>query len=156
MNNMRTRNLVAAIVLLLLSIVYGYLTANLPTRAIENTTQPSFFPWIIVVCAALLLLSLFAQGLKVGADDSVVASLGVPRIRLICGLVLSVVYLAALPNLGFPASNIPLFAGLMMLYGERRPLWIIGGSVVATMILFYLFREIFQILLPSGILEGLL
>ena len=156
MSNMRTRNFVAAIVLLLLSIVYGYLTANLTTRAIENTTQPSFFPWLIVACAALLSLSLFAQGLLAGAGDSLVAPLGVPRKRLIYGLVLSVVYLAALPSLGFPAANLPLFAGLMMLYGERRPFWIIGGSVVVTMVLFYLFREVFQILLPAGILEGLL
>lgn len=153
---MRKRNLSASIILLLVCAGYAYLTAHLPTRAIENTTQPSFFPWVIITCMSLLSLSLLVQGILPARHDTVPAALNVPAKRLIYGFGLSVVYLAALPALGFAAANVPLFAGLMMLYGERRPAWIIGGSLIVSIIVFYLFREVFQILLPAGILEGIL
>ena len=38
---MDKRNLVAGLVLLAVGIGYGLLTARLPTRAFENTTEPS-------------------------------------------------------------------------------------------------------------------
>ncbi|MFP6710300.1 MAG: tripartite tricarboxylate transporter TctB family protein [Rhodospirillales bacterium] len=156
MSNMRTRNLIAAIVLLFLCAGYAYLTAHLPTRAIENTTQPSFFPWVITFCLAVLSLFLLAQGLLPIVSTKTPAGVDVPAKRLVFGLILSIAYLIALPILGFAGANIPLFAGLMMLYGERRPIWIIGGSVLISLFVFYLFREGFQILLPAGILDGIL
>ncbi|HJO86588.1 MAG TPA: tripartite tricarboxylate transporter TctB family protein, partial [Rhodospirillales bacterium] len=69
---------------------------------------------------------------------------------------LSVAYFVALPLLGFVVANIMFFAGLMYLYGERRPLWIAAGSILISLIVFFLFREVFQILLPSGILQSVL
>ncbi len=155
MNNMRSRNLISGIILLTLCAGYAYLTANLPTRAIENTTQPSFFPWVITVFLAVLSISLLVQGLLPAFNAKASTTFDVPSKRLLYGFVLSVIYLAALPTLGFLAANIPFFAGLMYLYGERRPLWIVGGSIAITVALFFIFREAFQILLPSGILEGL-
>lgn len=156
MSNMRTRNLIAAVFLLLLSAGYAYLTANLATRAIENTTQPSFFPWVITVCLTLLSLALLAQAFWPSISSQTPKAIGVPMKRLGLGLVLSLAYLIMLPTLGFAGANIPLFAGLMYLYGERRPLRIIAGSVIISLVVFYLFREAFQILLPAGILEGIL
>tara|TARA_B100000315_G_scaffold260594_1_gene323284 strand:+ start:5402 stop:5875 length:474 start_codon:yes stop_codon:yes gene_type:complete len=156
MSNMRTRNLIAAIILLLLCAGYAYLTANLPTRAIENTTQPSFFPWVVTVCMAVLSLALLAQGLLPLVSQQAPKAFDVPAKRLIYGLILSVAYFILLPTLGFLAANIPFFAGLMYLYGERRPLLIAAGSILISLVIFYLFREGFQILLPSGILQGVM
>ncbi|MBT7953752.1 MAG: tripartite tricarboxylate transporter TctB family protein [Rhodospirillaceae bacterium] len=156
MSNMRRRNLIAAIILLLLCAGYAYLTANLPTRAIENTTQPSFFPWVVTVIMAVLSLGLLAQAFLPTISSDTPKTFDVPAKRLIYGLVLSVAYFVSLPTLGFVAANIPFFAGLMYLYGERRPLWIAAGSILISLIVFFLFREVFQILLPSGILQGVL
>ena len=50
MGGMRKRNLTAGAVLIVLGVVFAYLTSQLPTRAIENATQPSFFPWVITAC----------------------------------------------------------------------------------------------------------
>jgi hypothetical protein len=152
MQGMRKRNLLAAIVLIALGVIYGVLTSNLPTRNIENATGPSFFPWIITVCFLSLSIVLLIQGILPMVSDIAPTASGVPRYRYLSALVVALVYLAVLPELGFIVASIPLYAALMWLYGERRPLWIIGGSVIVTVTTFFLFRDIFQIRLPSGIL----
>ncbi len=152
---MRTRNLIAAIILLALGAGYGFLTATLPTRAIENATQPSFFPTVIVVLFLTLSAILLFQGIFSTASDSVPEAMKIPRSKYVIGFVGFVVYLALLPILGFIVANIMIFAILMALYGERRPVWIVGGSVLVSAAMFFLFREVFQIRLPGGILEFL-
>jgi putative tricarboxylic transport membrane protein len=156
MSSMRTRNLIAGVILLLLSIGYGYMTAHLPTRAIENTTQPSFFPWVVATCLVILSVSLLAQSLLPIAKNNVPNSLGVTGKRLGTALILALAYLTALPLAGFVAANVPLFAGLMILYGERRPVRIGVGSIVISIIVFYIFRELFQIRLPAGVLDSVI
>lgn len=156
MGSMRTRNLIAATLLLAFCAGYGYLTANLPTRAIENTTQPSFFPWVVTIILTVLSLSLLIQGVfNIGSDESAKEN-EFPVRRSLIGLIIFILYLALLPYLGFIVANIPLFAALMMLYGERRPIWIGGGSIIITLVIFFLFREGFQIRLPAGILDGMI
>ena len=149
---MRKRNLIAGVVMLLVCAGYAYLTANLPTRAIENSTQPSFFPWVIVIFLTGLTFLLLIQVAASGKQPNIERKNQVPVKRLIYGLLLSLAYLFALPKLGFVAANIPLFGGLMYLYGERRPIWIGLGSIIICVIVFLVFRKIFQIILPVGIL----
>ena len=155
MTNMRTRNLLASIFLLFLCGGYAYLTANLPTRAIENSTQPSFFPWIIVIFLTGLTILLLIQVTVSGKQPKIKRTHQLPVKRLIYGLLLSLAYLFALPKLGFVAANIPLFGGLMYLYGERSPLWIGLGSVIISVTFFLIFRQIFQIILPVGVLGNI-
>ena len=152
---MRKRNLIAGVVMLLVCAGYAYLTANLPTRAIENSTQPSFFPWVIVIFLTGLTFLLLIQVAASGKQPNIERKNQVPVRRLIYGLLLSLAYLFALPKLGFVAANIPLFGGLMYLYGERRPLWIGLGSIIISVIVFLVFRQIFQIILPVGALGNI-
>ena len=153
---MRTRNLVASVILILFCTGYAYLTANLATRAIENTTQPSFFPWVIAVCLFSLSLALFIQSNIKSFKPPTPRKLDVPFIRSILALGLSVIYLILLPRLGFIVANIMLFMGLMYLYGERQIIKLSVLSFAVSIIIFYIFREIFQIRLPSGILMGII
>jgi len=78
-----------------------------------------------------------------------------PNIRIIFALILSIIYMIILPILGFLIANLILVSGLMYLYGERRIFNILINSFVISTVIFYLFREVFQILLPAGILEGI-
>lgn len=154
---MRTRNIIAAIILLALGAGYAVLTAGLPTRNIENTTEPSFFPWVIVVCLLVLSAALLIQGLRMPAAGAPAAdSTEISRSIYLWGFLAFVIYLALLPYLGFIAANIPFFAVLMVLYGERRPVRVVGGSVAISLALFFLFREVFLIRLPAGILSGVI
>ena len=153
---MRVRNLIASLCLLLFCAGYAYLTANLATRAIENTTQPSFFPWVITACLTVLSLCLFIQAFIPSVDHRVPRAIGIPRKRLTLALILAIIYLALLPTLGFVVANILLFSGLMLLYGERKLKKNLISSALFSSIIFYIFREIFQIRLPAGILESIL
>ncbi len=66
------------------------------------------------------------------------------------GLISFLLFLGLLPYLGFLLGGIPFFAALMVISGERRPLWIAFFSIVIPVTLFFLFREGFLILLPQG------
>ena len=148
------RNIVAAIVLILVGIGYSVLTSNLPTREIEQTTEPSFFPWVVTVCLLALSIALLAQALRGGTAYENLVAFG-PEVgagRYLAGFVAFAVYLVLLPNLGFVAANVPFFVVLMAIYGERRPVWLTVGSVGVSLVLFFLFRELFQIRLPAGVL----
>ncbi len=155
MTGMQKRNLFAALVLITICIIYGILTTQLPTRAIDNTTEPSFFPSVIAVCLFSLSISLLIQAIfSLGPDEIPDIPKVLPsRIYIFIGTF--ILYLALLPSLGFIAANIPFFAVLMVLYGERRPLCIILFSVTICVVIFYLFRDVFQIILPAGILGDL-
>ena len=83
MSNMRKRNLIAGVVMLLVCAGYAYLTANLPTRAIENSTQPSFFPWVIVIFLTGLTFLLLIQVAASGKQPNIERKNQVPVKRLI-------------------------------------------------------------------------
>ena len=155
---MARRNILAAIVLILLGIGYGALAARLPTRQIDQTTEPSFFPFVVAACLLALSITLLIQGFWRRASEAATAATPLPRDgrgRTLAAFGLAVAYLALLPSLGFLVANMPFFAGLMILFGERRPIWIVVGASGVPVVLFYLFREVFQILLTAGVLVGL-
>jgi putative tricarboxylic transport membrane protein len=156
MEAMRKRNLISAAVLIAFGIGYAVLAVQLPTRNIENATGPSFFPVVVVTCFLILAAALLIQAMRGTASLGSVPAL--PKISLgKYGIALSaaVIYLVALPALGFIAANIPLFAALMLLYGEKRPVWVAAGSIGISLAVFFVFRDVFQIQLPPGILGGL-
>ncbi|MAI11837.1 MAG: hypothetical protein CBD27_07465 [Rhodospirillaceae bacterium TMED167] len=153
---MRKRNTISGIFLLALTIGYGVMTANLPTRAIEDSTQPSFFPWVVTVCLLILSLLLLLQGVLPIASIQAPAPINVKKWKIFSALISVIVYLVALPQLGFVVANIVLFGALMLLYGERRPVPLISGSILVPIAIFLIFRDLFQIRLPSGILGGII
>lgn len=154
---MKQRNLIAALVLLALSGGYAYMTANLPARGIENMTEPSFFPWIVTAMLLTLTSILLVQSLLPGQAAAVTWSLSAAaRSKVARALGLFAVYVAVLPPLGFLLASIPFFGGMMAVYGERRPLWLVLGSIGVAVGLFYLFRLVFNIYLPAGVLKGMI
>lgn len=153
---MRRRNIVAALVLIALGIGYGYLTAGLPKRSLPNTPDPSFFPWIITGSLLLLAVILLVQGLAAPRTRSDEAPGAAPLRAPAVFLAAFVVYVAALPYTGFLVASVPFFAALMALYGERRWPVIAAASLVAPVLLVVLFRNVFQVPLPPGLLAGVL
>ena len=153
---MRSRNIVAAIVLIVVGLGYGYLTAGLPKRSLPNTPDPSFFPWLIAVSLLVLAVALLTRGLLerggVRRADDAAGGLRAPAVFL----TLFVAYVAVLPLAGFVLASVPFFAALMWLYGERRRVWIGASSVALPLILVIVFRNGLKIPLPTGVLAGLL
>ncbi len=160
---MRRTNIVAATVLIVCGLIYGYLTSRLPARSLPHTPDPSFFPWIVTVVVLALSTVLLIQGLTAEREAPAPASAPAPdlteRRRAVMpgvwALAAFVVYLAALPGLGFLIATAPFFTALMVLYGERRPLRVGLGAIAMTALLYVLFRHGFSVFLPRGLLAGI-
>jgi len=152
---MRNKNISAAIVLILFGILYGFLTANLPARSLPNTPSPAFFPWIITVIILVLSVWLLLRGLR---QPSVASEpIDAAKLRLAAtAMMLFLLYLVAMPVLGFVLATCPFFAAMMMLYGEKRPIWIGTGAIGFTAVLYIIFRHGFNVFLPPGLLRGII
>ncbi len=155
---MRRRNIIAGLVLVAAGLGYGLLTLRLPTRTLPYTPDPSFFPWIntglILVLAAALLVRAVLSPRVADKPDGTAARGRERAAALTLGAFLA--YLLALPVVGFLLATIPFFAVLMLLLGERRPIWVITGSVAVPLMLFVVFRLGFGIILPRGLMSAVL
>ncbi len=150
------RKIAAGIVLLLVSVGYGYLTSGLPKRTLPDTPDPAFMPWINTVALGVLTLLLIWEGIREApAAPSGVSVRGSakPATLFIAAFFL---FILLLPYLGFVFAGMPFFAALMLLFGERRPFWLLAGSIGGPVILFAIFRYGFNIILPRGVMGGII
>ena len=147
---MEQRNIVVALVLIATAAGYGIVAAGLPDRAVPNTPGPSFFPWLITILVGGLSAILLWQGVRALPRSGFRVDLGGIDRKAALTLVLFATYLGLLPLAGFLLASIPFTAGLILLYGGRKPAVVLAGSVGMPVLLYYLFREVFSILLPTG------
>lgn len=61
--SMSLKNVIGAILLLIVGLTYGYLGTQLPDRGIPNVPGPSFFPKVVALLIVLLAISLLIKGL---------------------------------------------------------------------------------------------
>lgn len=74
------------------------------------------------------------------------------RVILLVGA--TVLYIAALPWFGFLISTGAVIAATSVLYGNRRPVSIIGAMIVIPVVLLLFFEKYMIVLLPSARLFG--
>ena len=143
------RDLLAGALLLVFGIGYGLLTLALPNRSLPNTPGPALFPTIISSGLILLSIALIVQSVR--SDDAgktIDAFFDRARSLALIGFL---VFIVILPYVGFVVSSIPFFAGMMWLYGERRFVVVAVSALLVPLLLYYVFRFGFQVLLPVGI-----
>ena len=147
---MSIKNIVAGILLAIIGISFGLLSSNLPDRAAINVPGPDFFPMLISVIMVFLAISLLLQGIvelsRTGLQDS---KLTIP-IKAIVILVVIASYIYLLPYIGFLFGGLLFFPIIMFMSGSKKWLHIAICTTVIPLILFYLFRVGFQILLPHA------
>lgn len=157
---MRRRNIIAAAVLIVCGLIYGYLALGLPERSLPNTPGPSFFPYVVTVFLLALSIALLVQALRSdddgigGVSERAVARHDQRRLGF-WALLAILLYIVLLPILGFIIATLPFFAVMMVFFGERRPLIVVIGAVAATGILYSIFRHGFGVFLPRGLLTGI-
>ena len=71
-------------------------------------------------------------------------------------LAIFLVFLIALPYLGFILAAVPFVAVFMRFYGEQRKKVLFAGALVIPVFLYLLFRHGFGVMLPRGLLAGLI
>ena len=149
--SMGHRNLAAGIVLLAAGIGYGFATGQLPDRTLPDTPGPAFFPWLIALGLIGLSAVLIIQGLiAVRQRGEEFSGYRLPG-RGWLALGGFAAYLLLLPYAGFVFASVPFCGGLVVLYGERRPVIALAAAILIPVLLFLVFSSGFQVLLPRGV-----
>lgn len=149
--SMGHRNLAAGLALLAAGIGYGFATGQLPDRTLPDTPGPAFFPWLIAFGLIGLSAALIVQGLiAIRQRGKEVSGYRLPA-RGWLALGGFAAYLLLLPYAGFVPASVPFCGGLVVLYGERRPVIALTAAILIPVLLFLLFSTGFQVLLPGGV-----
>ena len=143
------RDFLAGTLLLIVSLGYGVLTLVLPNRSLPNTPGPALFPTIISGGLIFLSIALVIQSIRSDETARTIGA-GFERARSFA-LIGFLVFIVLLSYAGFVVSSIPFFAGMMWLYGERRVVVVAVSALFVPLLLYYVFRFGFQVLLPVGI-----
>ena len=111
-------------------------------------------PWLIAAVTGILSIALIAQGslglLRSPPSPEQMKSQSFDH-RAVLLLVAIAAFAVAIPYAGFVYAGIPFFACAMLLYGARQPLVIIGASITVPVLLQFVFRNVFSIILPAGV-----
>lgn len=154
---MGQKNIIAGVVLILISLTFGYLTSQLPQRTVGGDPGITFFPWIIALSVLVLSIAMTIQGwliIRQGeAQGETEKTWQRPPIRVIAMIVLYVVFIALLPYLGFLVASVPFFTILMYLYGGRHKVLLTLAGPCIPIAIYFLFRHAFLIPLPKATLE---
>jgi hypothetical protein len=146
---------IASLLFILLALGYGYFAAGLPTETISGEPSAALFPLILTFLLLGLSLALLLQEVRNKAAVKIIFRITPQMMKTAAGLLVVITYLKAIPYLGFIIPSMIFFALLMGMGGERRLTRIILFSLLLPLVLFYLFREVFQIPIPQwGIFQG--
>lgn len=124
----------------------------------SGLSTPGVFPMLaagtMVVSALFILVHTLRLPKPVQAAGSALGRFvrDVVPLRLVAVLGLILLYLAAMPWLGFlVSSGIFLFAAFCLLW-RRSPLFSLAVTVLCLAAIFVIFRLVFQVVLPQGTL----
>lgn len=147
---MASRDIIAAVGLLIFSGLYVWATFHIPDRSIPNTPGPSFFPFVIISIVVALAMALLVKGIAtlMVSEQRSTGSSNARSPFLMLGAF--IVFLVCLPWVGFLIASVVFFAVLMVLYGSRSPIKIVLWSMALPTALYLVFTEIFQVILPTG------
>lgn len=143
MGRVLSERAVVSVVLLLIGAGLMLSTFGLQFADLGGAFSPMFFPRIVLMMWVALAL------LNVAAD--VMAQGGSKPIRLATVAAISVgfvVYVIALPKLGFFFASVPLALGMLWVLEVRSPLALIGIAVGVPGALVMLFNHILTMPLP--------
>lgn len=137
--------------MLMLVASIGLLWSAYGISGFESLSAPGTVPMattaVMVICAAIILL----RDLRLPrVEGETLAKDILPR-RVIAFALMLVAYAVLLKPLGFlPTSTLFLFAAIKLL-GKRNWFWTVGFSVVMVVLTWVVFRIVFTVLMPPGI-----
>lgn len=127
---------------------------------LEGPSEPGVFPSLASAAMIVASLLVLRRTLAAAAPERTgplawLAAIVPPRLAILAAFV--GLYIAAMPSLGFmAASAVFLFASFWLLW-RRGPLWAAALTAGSLGVIWLVFREVFQVLLPRGtLLPGLL
>ncbi|MGD9552357.1 MAG: tripartite tricarboxylate transporter TctB family protein [Candidatus Caldatribacteriota bacterium] len=149
---MGKKEIILSIILIIISIVVFTLTFQFPHQTVA--LAPTAFPRFISVSLIVLSLVLLMQGIKgITKNTSLQKKEKLKTnnsfiFKLILLISLAFLYTRFIAKIGFLYATPPFIAGNMLLFKEKRVIWILAVSITTTILLYYLFRMVFKIPLP--------
>ena len=154
MINLKTADIISAIIGLLLSAYVWIASASFPQDVVMKI-GPDFFPRIIAVAMAIASLFLLVQTLTNKTPEEAVQTLNLKDagiLRALAFLILAVVYVSVMDFLGFIISTIICLLVAMYILKLRNLKNMVLVSLGTAMGVYFAFASILGIQLPSGLL----
>jgi putative tricarboxylic transport membrane protein len=152
---MGKKEIIIGVFLLILSAVFYVLTYQFPHQTLAFS--PRIFPRFASACLFIISSVFLIQGI-IAVRRSSREKRSTPSIdkalhkaflmRLSLGILVGYAYTRLLPITGYVVATPPFIAGIMLVFNEKRWLKIIATSIIATGLLYILFRIIFRVPLP--------
>jgi len=148
---MGKKDIFLSIIFIVISITIYILTYQFPQQTVA--LSPKVFPRFVSTCLFILSITLLIQGIagvKKNSEQKKVQPMfyKVFILRLLLMILLAFFYTRILPLIGYVLATPPFVAGAMLLFNEKRGIWIIAVSIITTALLYILFRIVFKIPLP--------
>jgi len=148
---MGKKEILLSIFFMIISMTVYVLTYQFPKQTVA--LSPKVFPQFVSACLFILSLVLLIQGItgvkKESEQKKVKLALNnIFLLKMLTMIILAFFYIRILPLTGYIIAT-PLFlASSMLLFNEKRWFMIVIVSIVATALLYILFRIVFKIPLP--------
>jgi len=148
---MGKKEIILSIFFMIISMTVYVLTYQFPKQTVA--LSPKVFPQFVSACLFILSLVLLIQGItgvkKESEQKKVKLALNnIFLLKMLTMIILAFFYIRILPLTGYIIAT-PLFlASSMLLFNEKRWFMIVIVSIVATALLYILFRIVFKIPLP--------
>jgi len=148
---MGKKEILLSIFFMIISMTVYVLTYQFPKQTVA--LSPKVFPQFVSACLFILSLVLLIQGItgvkKESEQKKVKLALNKAFIiRLLLMTFLAFFYTRILTTVGYVVATPPFVASSMLLFNEKRWFMIVIVSIVATALLYILFRIVFKIPLP--------
>ena len=148
----RPGELVFALLIVVFSV--GALWQSYSISGFSGKTTPGVFPMIasgvMVISGVVVLMSAAKLPAPPEGAPGFLAEILTLRHMVVIGLVLA--YVLLMPLIGFVASSaVFLFCSFQFLW-RKNPLLMLALTGVTLVIIYVVFREVFQVVLPQGIL----
>jgi len=148
---MGKKEIILSIFFMVISMTVYVLTYQFPKQTVA--LSPKVFPQFVSVCLFILSLVLLIQGVtgvkKESEQKKVKLALNnIFLLKMLTMIILAFFYVQILPLTGYIVATPFFLAGSMLLFNEKRWFMIVIVSIVATALLYILFRIVFKIPLP--------
>lgn len=144
-----TMNRILSLILLVISIVYIYLSFQLPSYApavIDSDAIPKVLGFILLGLSFLLFFD--------KKDTKMVVDISKKDVfYLVLTVVMIIIYILLLESVGFLLMTSSFLFIATLIYGYRNHLVNLIVSLSFTFIMYYLFNELLMVRLPQGILS---
>lgn len=162
---LKNKNIQSGIFLLFVSVIMFVATLSFK-QLTSSQVGPAFMPQIISALIGLMSIAIIIEGykkVKAGAEESAPEEgedaegqeKNISYRPVVQSFTLMAVYVAVMPIVGFLITTIVyMFLQMMILSTKPERRWLLFAvvSIAATSIIYYMFRNVFYIMLPTGLL----